>query len=167
MKFGFSQPIEMRVNELVAGVKSDVAVLIYGPDLEVLRQLSLEIERVLTHIAGRPRHQEPDGRPAADAADQRSAATNWPGTVSRRPTSSMRSPRWAAPRWHGLRGGQATPAAGPPAGAWRNDPEKIGSIRGRGSPGSADRAQEPGRHHLEEGPSEVERENVQRRRSSA
>ena len=32
VKFGFSQPIEMRVNELVAGVKSDVAVLIYGPD---------------------------------------------------------------------------------------------------------------------------------------
>jgi len=28
VKFGFSQPIEMRVNELVAGVKSDVAVLI-------------------------------------------------------------------------------------------------------------------------------------------
>ena len=37
VKFGFSQPIEMRVNELVAGVKSDVAVLFYGPDLEVLR----------------------------------------------------------------------------------------------------------------------------------
>src|SRR4051812_119098 len=38
VKFGFSQPIEMRVNELVAGVKSDVAALIYGPDLDVLRQ---------------------------------------------------------------------------------------------------------------------------------
>src|SRR4029077_17100169 len=35
MKFGFSQPIEMRVNELVAGVKSDVAVLIHGSDLKV------------------------------------------------------------------------------------------------------------------------------------
>ena len=34
VKFGFSQPIEMRVNELVAGVKSDVAALIYGPDLD-------------------------------------------------------------------------------------------------------------------------------------
>ena len=52
VKFGFSQPIEMRVNELVAGVKSDVAVLIYGPDLEVLRQLALEVERVLARIPG-------------------------------------------------------------------------------------------------------------------
>ncbi|MBV8676398.1 MAG: efflux RND transporter permease subunit, partial [Planctomycetaceae bacterium] len=38
VKFGFSQPIEMRVNELVAGVKSDVAALLYGTDLDVLRQ---------------------------------------------------------------------------------------------------------------------------------
>ncbi len=52
VKFGFSQPIEMRVNELVAGVKSDVAVLIYGPDLKELRKLSLEVERVLSTIDG-------------------------------------------------------------------------------------------------------------------
>ena len=70
VKFGFSQPIEMRVNELVAGVKSDVAALIYGPDLDVLRQLSLEIERVLATDPGRARHQDPDGGPPADAADQ-------------------------------------------------------------------------------------------------
>src|SRR6202035_4319461 len=44
VKFGFSQPIEMRVNELVAGVKSDVAALLYGPNLEGLREQSLEIE---------------------------------------------------------------------------------------------------------------------------
>jgi heavy metal efflux system protein len=31
--FGFSQPIEMRMNELVSGVRSDVAVKVYGPDL--------------------------------------------------------------------------------------------------------------------------------------
>src|SRR5262249_521558 len=33
--FGFTQPIEMRVDELVAGVKADVAVLLYGYDLDV------------------------------------------------------------------------------------------------------------------------------------
>ncbi len=52
VKFGFSQPIEMRVNELVAGVKSDVAAIIYGPDLDELRRLSLEVERVLAGIRG-------------------------------------------------------------------------------------------------------------------
>ncbi|MSR57830.1 MAG: efflux RND transporter permease subunit [Planctomycetaceae bacterium] len=50
--FGFSQPIEMRVNELVAGVKADVAVLLYGDDLPTLAQKSKEIERVLRTIRG-------------------------------------------------------------------------------------------------------------------
>ncbi|TWU40947.1 Cobalt-zinc-cadmium resistance protein CzcA [Novipirellula artificiosorum] len=50
--FGFTQPIEMRVDELVAGVKSDVAVLLYGDDLEVLARKSKEIEGVLQSIDG-------------------------------------------------------------------------------------------------------------------
>lgn len=50
--FGFTQPIEMRVDELVAGVKADVAVLLYGEDLSVLNRLAKEIERVLRDIPG-------------------------------------------------------------------------------------------------------------------
>ncbi|MFN0050869.1 MAG: efflux RND transporter permease subunit [Planctomycetales bacterium] len=50
--FGFSQPIEMRVNELVAGVKADVAVQLYGDDLDLLAQKGKEIERVLRSISG-------------------------------------------------------------------------------------------------------------------
>ncbi len=50
--FGFTQPIEMRVDELVAGVKSDVAVLLYGDDLEQLAIKSKEIESVLQSVDG-------------------------------------------------------------------------------------------------------------------
>lgn len=50
--FGFTQPIEMRVDELVAGVKADVAVLLYGDDLEILGQTGKEIEAVLRGIPG-------------------------------------------------------------------------------------------------------------------
>jgi cobalt-zinc-cadmium resistance protein CzcA len=50
--FGFTQPIEMRVDELVAGVKADVAVLLYGDDMELLGQKGKEIERVLKTISG-------------------------------------------------------------------------------------------------------------------
>jgi cobalt-zinc-cadmium resistance protein CzcA len=50
--FGFTQPIEMRVDELVAGVKADVAVLLYGADLSVLGDKAKEIERVLKTIPG-------------------------------------------------------------------------------------------------------------------
>jgi len=50
--FGFTQPIEMRVDELVAGVKADVAVLLYGDDLELLGSKGKEIEAVLRNIPG-------------------------------------------------------------------------------------------------------------------
>ena len=50
--FGFSQPIEMRVDELVAGVKADVAVLVYGDDLDTLGNLGKRIERLLRGIRG-------------------------------------------------------------------------------------------------------------------
>ncbi|MCM2374107.1 efflux RND transporter permease subunit [Aporhodopirellula aestuarii] len=50
--FGFTQPIEMRVDELVAGVKADVAVLLYGDALEVLASKGKEIEAALKAIDG-------------------------------------------------------------------------------------------------------------------
>jgi cobalt-zinc-cadmium resistance protein CzcA len=50
--FGFSQPIEMRVDELVAGVKADVAVLVYGDDLDRLGNIGKKIEDVLRDIPG-------------------------------------------------------------------------------------------------------------------
>lgn len=50
--FGFTQPIEMRVDELVAGVKADVAILVFGDDLDTLARKAKQIERVLRDIPG-------------------------------------------------------------------------------------------------------------------
>lgn len=50
--FGFTQPIEMRVDELVAGVKADVAVLLYGDDLDTLAAKAKNIERTLRNVPG-------------------------------------------------------------------------------------------------------------------
>jgi cobalt-zinc-cadmium resistance protein CzcA len=50
--FGFMQPIEMRVNELIAGTRGDVAVKLFGDDLNVLATKGSEIERVLKTIQG-------------------------------------------------------------------------------------------------------------------
>jgi cobalt-zinc-cadmium resistance protein CzcA len=52
VKSNFSQPIAMRVNELVSGVKSDVAVKIYGEDIATLERLGEEVEKRLTGITG-------------------------------------------------------------------------------------------------------------------
>ncbi len=40
LRFSFSQPIALRVNELISGVKSDLAVKIFGPDLDALKALA-------------------------------------------------------------------------------------------------------------------------------
>ena len=49
---GVSQPIQMRTNELVAGVRSDVAAQIYGPDLDVLQTEAHRIGAALQKVAG-------------------------------------------------------------------------------------------------------------------
>jgi heavy metal efflux system protein len=50
--FSFSQPIELRVSELIAGVRSDVAIKLFGDDLEILKQTAEQIARVVGKIAG-------------------------------------------------------------------------------------------------------------------
>lgn len=49
---GFTQPIEMRFNELIAGIRSDLAVKIFGPDLDVLKQQAEAVARVLESVPG-------------------------------------------------------------------------------------------------------------------
>jgi heavy metal efflux system protein len=51
-RYEFTQPIEMRFNELIAGVRSDVAVKIFGDDMEVLLETGKEIGEVLETVPG-------------------------------------------------------------------------------------------------------------------
>ena len=50
--FGFSQPIQCRIDELVAGTRALVIVKIFGPDLDVLKRKAEEIGAVLARIRG-------------------------------------------------------------------------------------------------------------------
>lgn len=50
--FSYSQPIELRVQELIAGVRSDVAINIYGDDLETLEDLGNEIVKAVSKVPG-------------------------------------------------------------------------------------------------------------------
>ncbi len=51
-RVSFTQPIEMRVNEMVAGVRADLGIKLFGDDLDVLRRKSAEIEAVVRGIDG-------------------------------------------------------------------------------------------------------------------
>jgi cobalt-zinc-cadmium resistance protein CzcA len=50
--FSYSQPIELRVSELISGVRSDVALKIFGDDLETLERTAEQAVRVLKRIPG-------------------------------------------------------------------------------------------------------------------
>jgi cobalt-zinc-cadmium resistance protein CzcA len=50
--FGFQQPIQMRFNELISGVRQDVAIKIFGEDLNVLTDLSQEVAKVVRSVEG-------------------------------------------------------------------------------------------------------------------
>ncbi len=163
VKFGFSQPIEMRVNELVAGVKSDVAALLYGPDLDVLRQKATEIERVLSHIPGAQDIKTPtSGRlPMLRVSVRRDQLAQYGikaddvleaiAALGGKTVGTVFAGQYRHPiqvRWPE---------------SWRNDPEMIRSIRITDPKGRPIELRNLADVAFEEGPSEVERENVQRR----
>ena len=172
VKFGFSQPIEMRVNELVAGVKSDVAVLIFGPDLDVLRRKATEVERVLAKVPGARDVKTPTSgrlpmlrvsvrrdqlaRYGVKAADVLDAVAALGGTTvgTLLGDTEARTPFEKNARF-------AIQVRLPKS--WRNDPERIKSIRVVDPKGRPISLRDLADVVPEEGPSEIERENVQRR----
>lgn len=50
--YEFTQPIQMRFNELISGVRSDVAVKVFGDDMEVMNTTAKEISEILSKIQG-------------------------------------------------------------------------------------------------------------------
>ena len=71
--FSFTQPIELRVQELVAGVRSDIGLSLYGDDLGVLKAKGDEIVQALLRVEG-----------AADVAAQQIAGLSYCGVSVRR-----------------------------------------------------------------------------------
>lgn len=52
MEIEFTQPIEMRFNELITGVRSDIAIKIFGENLDVLAQKGNEVQRLIQNVDG-------------------------------------------------------------------------------------------------------------------
>ena len=50
--YEFTQPIEMRFNELITGVRADLAIKIFGEDLDIFYKKALEIEKLIQDIDG-------------------------------------------------------------------------------------------------------------------
>jgi len=73
--FEFTQPIQMRFNELIAGVRGDVAIKIYGDDLDALAQTAGQVARVLQTVPGAAdvKAEQTTGFPTLDITVDRDA----------------------------------------------------------------------------------------------
>ena len=50
--YEFSQPVEMRMNELIAGVRSDLAIRVYGDDMQALQRIAETIRAAVSGLPG-------------------------------------------------------------------------------------------------------------------
>jgi len=162
-RFGFTQPIEMRVNELVAGVKSDVAAILSGPDLSVLAAKAEEIGRVMEAIPGATDLKVPSlGRlPTLTIVPRRERLAMY--GLSTRDVQDVVEALGGKPVGLALEGQARRPIQIRYPLHWRTDPEAIGRIRVVDRSGRPIPLSELADIRLDEGPSEVERERMQRR----
>jgi cobalt-zinc-cadmium resistance protein CzcA len=82
--YEFTQPIEMRFNELISGVRSDLAVKIYGDDFDVMQKTADDIANVLRKIPGSAdvKVAQTKGLPVLDVKIDRDAASQLGVNVS-------------------------------------------------------------------------------------
>ncbi|SHG61745.1 CusA/CzcA family heavy metal efflux RND transporter [Pedobacter caeni] len=52
VSFGFSQPIQLRSNELISGVRQDIGIKIFGDDLDELTTLSQKVGKIVSSVSG-------------------------------------------------------------------------------------------------------------------
>jgi len=77
--FSFSQPIELRMAELISGTRSDVAITIYGDDLGTLERLSRQVQKTVRGVSGASdvRGEQLAGLPTLEVTVDRAAASRY------------------------------------------------------------------------------------------
>jgi heavy metal efflux system protein len=82
--FEFSQPIQMRFNELISGVRSDVAVKVFGDDFDELLRLAEQVKRVLARTKGSadPTIEQVSGLPITTIEPRRTLLARYGLTIA-------------------------------------------------------------------------------------
>ncbi len=161
--FSYSQPIELRMQELIAGVRSDVAITLFGSDLDVLRQKADEIVRVVSQVKG-----------AADVKAEQTGGLPYLRVEIRRDQIARyginaRDVLDAVEAIGGKEVGQALEGQKRFALQVRFQPEdrnaldKIGNVKVADPQGRLIPLSQLADLHTEEGPAQISRTNIQRR----
>ena len=180
--YEFTQPIAMRFNELIAGIRSDLAVKVFGDDLEAMRETALRIEEVLRNVPGARdvKTEQVSGLPVLTVEIDRKAVSRYGLNITdvqgviktalagseagemflgdRRVKIVVRLPESVRTDINGL---ELLPVPVPPS----LRPAAVELATAFHSPGLAEFVPlgSVARVHLEEGPNQVSRENGKRR----
>jgi cobalt-zinc-cadmium resistance protein CzcA len=167
--YEFTQPIQMRFNELISGVRSDVAVKVYGDDLDVLMTTAQAIESAMTGVDGAAdvRVEQTDGLPMLVVDPDRDAIARLGLSVDdvQQIVATAIGGTEAGMLYEGDR---RAPIVVRLADGLRNDAERLGDLP---IPLPVERAdtvrtvplRELARIGIEEGPNQINRENGKRR----
>ena len=161
--YSFSQPIELRVAELVAGVRSDVGISLYGDDLQTLREKAEQVVRALSKVEGAAdvQAEQTGGLPYLRVVIRRNQIARY-GLNAREVLDAV-----------GIIGGQEVgqvyegqrrfPLMVRLAPQWRGDLEKIRNIQIGNDKGQQVTLGQVADLRLEDGPAQISRDKVRRR----
>ena len=95
-RIAMTQPIEMRLNEMISGIRSDVAVKLFGDDFDVLVSKAEEIEKVLRTVDGNAdvAVEQITGQPVLQIKVKQDEIARYGVSARRSSTWSSRSAAW-------------------------------------------------------------------------
>lgn len=161
--FSYSQPIELRVSELISGVRSDVAVKIYGEDMDTLKNLGDQIVQVMNQVQGAAdvKAEQVAGLPVLRAKVDRGKIARF-GLNVKDVLETLRA-IGGRPVGEVLEGQKRFTFQVRLQGSYREDPHKIQNLPILAPGGEMLPLGEVADLVIEEGPAQISRENIQRR----
>jgi cobalt-zinc-cadmium resistance protein CzcA len=161
--YSFSQPIELRVSELVAGVKSDVGISLYGDDLEKLREKADEIAKAVAKVPGAADVQveQTGGLPYLRVVVDRQAVARY-GVNARDVLDAVAviGGKEVGQVFEGQRRFPIQVRLGPD---WRADLDRVRQIRVADKSGRPVPLEQLAALKLEDGPAQISRDAIRRR----
>ena len=161
--FSFTQPIELRVQELVAGVRSDVGLSLYGDDLNVLKEEGDKIVRALSQVPGAAdvQAQQIAGLPYLRVIVRRDAISRY-GVDSRDVLDTVNM-IGGMPAGEVFEGQRRFPLQLRLSPQWREDTEQLRELKVADAQGRHIPLSQLAEIRMEDGPSEISRDAIRRR----
>lgn len=162
--FEFSQPIELRFNELISGVRTDLAVMVYGDDFTTLQRVADQVAGVLRQTPGAAdvRVEQASGLPTLTVTVDRFAAANY-GLAAADVGEAVSAGIGGAAAGQIFEGDRRFDVVVRLPEAARNDPAALAALPVVTSTGAVVPLSSVARIQISEGPNQISRQNGSRR----